>query len=120
MNGQQTYNRDTFIVQMTLGELLDAIDAHLAGTLQQVEQQAASEGEGYVYGIIGLGRFGTALAEELSAAGADMIILDRDEERIDYAKELTENTYIVKNLEKKTLLETGMHNCDIVVLCIGE
>ena len=71
-------------------------------------------------GIIGLGRFGTALAEELSAAGADMIILDRDEERIDYAKELTENTYIVKNLEKKTLLETGMHNCDIVVLCIGE
>lgn len=54
MNGQQTYNRDTFIVQMTLGELLDAIDAHLAGVLQQVEQQAASEGEGYVYGIIGL------------------------------------------------------------------
>ena len=76
--------------------------------------------EKHIYGIIGMGRFGTALAEELSAAGADMIILDKDEERIDYAKELTENTYIVKNLEKKTLLETGMHNCDIVALCIGE
>ena len=76
--------------------------------------------EKLIYGIIGMGRFGTALAEELSAAGADMIILDKDEERIDYAKELTENTYIVKNLEKKTLLETGMHNCDIVALCIGE
>lgn len=80
----------------------------------------AKKSEKLIYGIIGLGRFGTALAEELSAAGADMIILDRDEERIDYAKELTENTYIVRNLEKKTLLETGMHNCDIVVLCIGE
>ena len=76
--------------------------------------------EKLIYGIIGMGRFGTALAEELSAAGADMIILDKNEERIDYAKELTENTYIVKNLEKKTLLETGMHNCDIVALCIGE
>ena len=76
--------------------------------------------EKLIYGIIGLGRFGTALAEELAAAGADMIILDRSEERIDYAKELTENTYIVKNLEKKTLIETGMHNCDVVALCIGE
>ena len=76
--------------------------------------------EKLIYGIIGLGRFGTALAEELSLAGADMIILDKDEERIDYAKSLTENTYIVKNLEKKTLMETGMHNCDVVILCIGE
>lgn len=72
-----------------------------------------------IYGIIGLGRFGTALANELFAAGADMIIIDNDEERIDFAKELTQNAYIVKNLEKKTLIEVGMHNCDVVVLCIG-
>ena len=76
--------------------------------------------EKLIYGIIGLGRFGTALAAELASAGADMIIIDKDEERIDFAKELTENAYIVRNLEKKTLTETGMHNCDIVVLCIGE
>ena len=76
--------------------------------------------EKLIYGIIGLGRFGTAIAEELASAGADMVVLDRDEERIDYAKELTENTYIVKNLEKKTLSETGIQNCDIVILCIGE
>lgn len=76
--------------------------------------------EKLIYGIIGLGRFGTALACELSAAGSDMIIIDRNEERIDFAKDLTENAYIVKNLEKKTLIETGMQNCDVVVLCIGE
>ena len=73
-----------------------------------------------IYGIIGLGRFGTALASELYTAGADMIIIDRDEERIDFAKDLTDNAYIVKNLEKKTLTEVGMHNCDVVVLCIGD
>ena len=76
--------------------------------------------EKLIYGIIGLGRFGTALASELAASGADMIIVDKDEERIDYAKELTENAYIVRNLEKKTLIETGMQNCDVVALCIGE
>ena len=76
--------------------------------------------EKLIYGIIGLGRFGTALAVELAAAGADMIIIDKSEERIDFAKELTENAYIVRNLDKKTLTETGMHNCDVVALCIGE
>ena len=76
--------------------------------------------EKLIYGIIGLGRFGTALACELSVAGSDLIIIDKDEERIDFAKDLTENAYIVKNLEKKTLIETGMQNCDVVVLCIGE
>ena len=73
-----------------------------------------------IYGIVGLGRFGTALSIELHAAGADMIIIDRDEEKIDAARELTENAYIVKNLEKKTLIEVGMQNCDIVILGVGE
>ena len=76
--------------------------------------------EKLIYGIIGLGRFGTALASELAIEGADMIIIDKEEERIDFAKDLTENAYIVKNLEKKTLIETGMQNCDVVALCIGE
>ncbi len=72
------------------------------------------------YGIIGLGRFGTALALELAAAGADMIVLDRDEEKIREIREYTEGAFIVKGLDKKTLSETGIQNCDIVVICIGE
>ena len=32
------------------------------------------------YGIIGLGRFGYALAIELATADADIMVLDRDEE----------------------------------------
>ncbi len=72
------------------------------------------------YGIIGLGRFGYALALELATSDADFIVLDRDEEKIRELREYTENAFIVKNLEKKTLEETGIQNCDIVVLCIGE
>ena len=72
------------------------------------------------YGIVGLGRFGYALAEELAETGADLLVIDRDEEKIQEIRELVENAVVVKNLEKKTLLETGLQNCDVAVVCIGE
>ncbi len=72
------------------------------------------------YGIIGLGRFGMALALELAAAGADMIVLDRDEEKLRQIREFTDNAFVVTGLDKKTLAETGVHNCDVAVVCIGE
>ncbi len=72
------------------------------------------------YGIVGLGRFGHALAIELAEAGADLVVLDRDEEKIRELREYTENAFIVKGLDKKTLAETGIQDCDIAVVCIGE
>ena len=72
------------------------------------------------YAVIGLGRFGYALTLELAAAGAELVVLDRDEEKIREIREYTENAFVVKNLEKKTLEETGVQNCDVAILCIGE
>lgn len=71
------------------------------------------------YGIIGLGRFGNALALELAVSDADLIVLDENEEKIREIREYTENAYVVKSLDKKTLAETGIQNCDIAVVCIG-
>lgn len=78
-----------------------------------------SRDEKNTYGIIGLGRFGQALAYELAQAGADLIVLDRDEEKVREFREYTDSAYIVKTLDKKTLSETGIQNCDIAVVCIG-
>lgn len=72
------------------------------------------------YGIVGLGRFGTALARELASSGAELIVLDKNEDKIREMREYTENAYIVSNLEKKTLEETGIQNCDVAIVCIGE
>ncbi|MFQ8638781.1 MAG: potassium channel family protein [Acutalibacteraceae bacterium] len=72
------------------------------------------------YGIVGLGRFGYALAMELAEADADLLVLDKDEEKVREIREYTENAYVVKNLDKKSLAETGIQNCDVVVVCIGE
>lgn len=72
------------------------------------------------YGIIGLGRFGLALALELAASNADLIVLDRDEEKVRILRDYTDNAYVVKSLDRKTLEETGIKECDVAVVCIGE
>lgn len=79
-----------------------------------------SKNDKQTYGIVGLGRFGYALAMELASAGAEMVVLDRDEDKVRELRDYTENAYLVANLDKKTLLETGIQNCDVAVVCIGE
>ena len=73
-----------------------------------------------IYGIIGLGRFGLSLAIELAEAGEDLIALDKDENKVSIIREYTENAYVVRNLEKQTLIDSGLKNCDVVVVCIAE
>lgn len=79
-----------------------------------------SEKGSSTYGIIGLGRFGYALAMELALSGAELIVLDQDEEKVRELRDYTENAYVVKNLDKKSLAETGIQDCDVAVVCIGE
>ena len=79
-----------------------------------------SKNDSRTYGIVGLGRFGYALAMELASAGAELVVLDRDEDKVRELRDYTENAYLVESLDKKTLLETGIQNCDVAVVCIGE
>lgn len=72
------------------------------------------------YGVVGLGRFGYALAMELANFGADLLVVDKDEEKVREFREFTDNAYVVKSLDRKTLSETGIQNCGVVVVCIGE
>lgn len=72
------------------------------------------------YGIVGLGRFGTELAIRLAESGKDILVMDADEEKVKQLRDYTENAYVVKTLDKKTLAETGIQNCDVAIVCIGE
>lgn len=76
--------------------------------------------ESTTFGIVGLGRFGNALAMELAESGAELLVIDKDEEKVRELRDITENAFVVKNLDKKSLLETGIQNCDVAVVCIGE
>lgn len=73
-----------------------------------------------MYGVIGLGRFGTALVKTLAEAGEEVIAIDKNEERVREVRAYTDYAFVVDNLTEAALKETGMQNCATVVVCIGE
>lgn len=75
---------------------------------------------GKTYGIIGLGRFGTALAKKLSRSGAEIMVVDKEESKVGELREYTENAFISSVLDKKNLESMGFQNCDVVIVCIAE
>ena len=72
------------------------------------------------YAVIGLGRFGEALAIMLAESGKEVIVADRDENKIKEMRQYTEYAFVVENLNKETLKEMGIQNCDVAIICIGE
>jgi len=72
------------------------------------------------FGVIGLGRFGTALAITLAEAGREVIVVDQNEEKVKAMRQYTEYAFVTDNLSKETLTEIGMKNCDTIINCIGE
>ena len=73
-----------------------------------------------MYGVIGLGRFGTALVKTLAEAGEEVIAIDKNEERVREVRAYTDYAFVVDNLSETALKETGMQNCGTVTICIGE
>ena len=72
------------------------------------------------FGVIGLGRSGTALAITLAQAGKEVIAVDRDESRVKELRQYTDYAFVADTIYSDTLKEIGIQNCDVVAVCIGE
>ena len=72
------------------------------------------------YGVIGLGRFGFNLATCLAEAGKEVMVIDRDENKIRQIKHLVDEAFIVNNLAKEILEETGIQNCKTVIVSVSK
>ena len=72
------------------------------------------------FGVIGLGRFGTALAITIAKAGKDVIVIDRCEAKVKALRQYTDYAFVIDELNTDTLKEVGIQNCDTVIVCIGE
>lgn len=72
------------------------------------------------YGVIGLGRFGTALALTLAEAKKEVIVIDKDENKVKEMRQYTDYAFVAENLTMEALKETGIQNCDVVIVCIAE
>ena len=72
------------------------------------------------FGVIGLGRFGTALVKTLSQAGKEVIAIDKDEQKVKAVRGCTDFAFVADELNRETLEAIGIQNCGTVAVCIGE
>ena len=78
------------------------------------------KGSSASFGVIGLGRFGSALVECLAKSEKEVIAIDKDEAKVKEARRFTDFAMVVEALDQESLEEVGMQTCDTVVICIGE
>ncbi|HML47037.1 MAG TPA: TrkA family potassium uptake protein [Clostridia bacterium] len=72
------------------------------------------------FGVIGLGRFGFALAQTLSENGQEVLVLDNCEAKVKQIQDKVQQAFVVSRPDKATLEEAGIQNCGTVIVCIGE
>lgn len=72
------------------------------------------------YLIIGLGRFGAALAESLAEQGAEVIAVDRDMAMVDAVKQKVAYALELDASDPQALLSVDPLKCKAAIVAIGE
>lgn len=70
--------------------------------------------------VIGLGRFGIALAKGLCELGKEVLVIDESEAKVKELRAYTDYAFVCDKLTKEALSEAGIQNCEVVVVCIGQ
>jgi trk system potassium uptake protein TrkA len=72
------------------------------------------------FAVIGLGIFGSTVALELSRLGHDVIGIDRNADRVNEIADRIPQAVIADARDEQVLRNLGLHECDAVVVAIGE
>ena len=72
------------------------------------------------YAVIGMGRFGTSVAKELSSMGFDVLAVDASEQRIQETASMVTHAVSADSTDEEALRALGIRNFDVVVVAIGE
>jgi len=70
--------------------------------------------------VIGLGRFGSALADELWDTNAELILVDKDSDAIDPHKSRASAAFVADATEPGVLESVGAREVDVAVVTSGE
>ncbi len=71
------------------------------------------------FAVIGLGRFGAAMATTLISLGQDVLGIDTDQERVQDLSDVVPNLLILNASDPKALQEAGVGEVDVAVISIG-
>ncbi|MGL5152346.1 MAG: potassium channel family protein [Clostridium sp.] len=71
------------------------------------------------YVIIGLGRFGESVAKTLYSLGNDVLVIDKDEEKIQEISDSVTHAVQMDATDENALRTLGLRNFDVAVVTIG-
>lgn len=72
------------------------------------------------YGVIGLGKFGSVVAEELISQGHTVIVADKDEDALKNIQNSPSYAYILDSSNPMALKEAGFDDVEVVIVSIGQ
>lgn len=72
------------------------------------------------FAVIGLGRFGGSICEELSREGMKVLAVDSNESKVNQFKNIATHAVIADSTDEQTLKDIGVKNVDHVIVAIGE
>jgi len=72
------------------------------------------------FGVIGLGRFGSAMATTLAQLGHDVIGVDGDENRVHQLADVITHAIQLDATDEKALRAAGVQDVEVAVVSIGE
>lgn len=72
------------------------------------------------FAVIGMGRFGTSVAQTLSHLGFDVLAIDRNESIIQEVSNWVTHAVTANSTDEDALRSLGLRNFDVVIVAIGE
>lgn len=70
--------------------------------------------------VIGLGRFGSSVCQELNRLGHDLLIIDKEEEQVNPLRKLATHAVTANATDEAVLREVGVRNFEHAVVAIGD
>jgi len=72
------------------------------------------------FAVIGIGRFGLSVVQELIKGGFDVLVLDRNADRIARVAKIATHAVVVDTSDEAALREVGIQSIDHVIVAIGK
>jgi trk/ktr system potassium uptake protein len=72
------------------------------------------------FAVLGLGTFGSSIAQALTEKGAEVIAVDRQMGRVEEIQDYVSVAVKLDSTDENALKAQGIHEVDVAIVCIGE
>lgn len=72
------------------------------------------------FAVIGLGRFGGSICKELMELGMEVMVIDKNEERVNEYANIVSHAVVGNSVDENVLKSLGIRNFEHVIVAIGD